>query len=235
MTQQTTNWPPPYSIIRSNRAKYIRLQIHPRKGLCLIIPAQQNEQDALKFMQSKKAWILKHLNSQSIIPEKTQSLPNSIDLKCTGNLWQLEYLPAKQCKLYCNQYDKKIILACDQKKQELIYRKLQNWLVAEAETELLDRLYTISKKTKLTYSALQVRRQKRIWGSCSNDKKISLNARLLFLPSEHVDYVIIHELCHTRFFDHSTKFWNLVGSFCPDYKKLKSEIQQLESLVPEWA
>ncbi len=57
------------------------------------------------------------------------------------------------------------------------------------------------------------------WGSCSAENRISLNFRLLFLPEEILDYVIVHELAHTKYRSHGVRFWGLVGKVMPEYKQ----------------
>ncbi|MBI5223078.1 M48 family metallopeptidase [Candidatus Micrarchaeota archaeon] len=74
-------------------------------------------------------------------------------------------------------------------------------------------------KTKI--SKISIRDNSGIWGSCSAKSKISLNYKLLFLPSEIVDYVIVHELAHTQFSSHGPRFWSLVKSVMPDYENRK--------------
>lgn len=56
------------------------------------------------------------------------------------------------------------------------------------------------------------------WGSCSSDKNININWRLALAPTSVMDYVIIHELCHTKEMNHSERFWSLVEKCMPDYK-----------------
>ena len=67
--------------------------------------------------------------------------------------------------------------------------------------------------------SINIRNQKTRWGSCSKDKNINFNYKIVFLPSLFQDYIIVHELCHLREMNHSKRFWNLVAQQIPDHKK----------------
>lgn len=70
-----------------------------------------------------------------------------------------------------------------------------------------------------SYKGITMRDQSSRWGSCSRSKNLNFNWRLIFAPVEVMDYVIIHEFCHTEVFNHSPKFWQLVETHMPQYKK----------------
>lgn len=76
-----------------------------------------------------------------------------------------------------------------------------------ARAELAGRLEMLSAIHGLSYGRLSIRSQKTRWGSCSAKGNISLNAKLVNLPAELIDYVIVHELVHTRIMNHSKAFW----------------------------
>ncbi len=78
-----------------------------------------------------------------------------------------------------------------------------------------------TKKTGLP-RRITVRNQRTRWGSCSCRGTISLNWRLIQIPSEVCEYVILHELCHLRYMNHSPQFWAAVGDVCPEYGKSKA-------------
>lgn len=68
------------------------------------------------------------------------------------------------------------------------------------------------------YTSITVRDQKTRWGSCSSRGTLSFNYRLVFAPPEILDYVVVHELCHLTYMNHSKDFWNMVASVMPEYK-----------------
>ena len=69
------------------------------------------------------------------------------------------------------------------------------------------------------YNRISIRHQKTKWGSCSGKKNLNFNCLLLLTPTEVMDSVIIHELCHLKYMNHSKEFYNEVLRVCPDYKK----------------
>ena len=78
---------------------------------------------------------------------------------------------------------------------------------AEARKRLTDRLYHLAKEYGFTCNNVSIREQRTRWGSCSHKNNISLNVKLILLPKELIDYVMLHELVHTRIHNHSKKFW----------------------------
>lgn len=83
---------------------------------------------------------------------------------------------------------------------------------------LIERLPYFAKIIGVTYGKVSVKGQKTLWGSCSARGNLSFNRLLSALPQEIFDYVIIHELCHRIYMNHSAKFWHAVEKFCSDYK-----------------
>lgn len=76
------------------------------------------------------------------------------------------------------------------------------------------------------FSKINIRNQKTRWGSCSHNGNLSFSYKILMLPPRMADYIIVHELCHLKEFNHSPKFWALVERFVPDYKEIKKELRK---------
>ncbi|MEI7890636.1 MAG: M48 family metallopeptidase [bacterium] len=77
------------------------------------------------------------------------------------------------------------------------------------------------------YGSVAIRNQKTRWGSCSSKGNLNFNYKILLLPQRHADYIIVHELCHLKEFNHSKRFWSLVAQTFPDYEKIVSQLKLL--------
>jgi len=97
---------------------------------------------------------------------------------------------------------------------------------AKAKTMLTVRLDYLARKYGYTYNKLFIRNQKTKWGTCSSKNNISLNVSLVRLPQELQDYVILHELVHTKHKNHGKKFWAEMGRLVGDAKRLKKEMRK---------
>ncbi|HCC05874.1 TPA: metal-dependent hydrolase [Candidatus Nomurabacteria bacterium] len=79
----------------------------------------------------------------------------------------------------------------------------------------------------LTWKNVSIKNTKTRWGSCSKKGNFNFNYRIIFLPEILADYLIVHELCHLKEMNHSSKFWELVEQTIPDYKKLRRELKNI--------
>lgn len=98
----------------------------------------------------------------------------------------------------------------------------------EAEQLLPQRLRMLSQKTGLDYRSVDVKQLKRRWGSCSSAKHITLNVFLMQLPWHLIDYVLAHELAHTKVMRHGAPFWEELEKHVPLAKQLRKEINQYQ-------
>lgn len=76
------------------------------------------------------------------------------------------------------------------------------------------------------YKKISIRRQKTRWGSCSKKGNLNFNYKILLIPEKFSNYIIVHELCHLKEFNHSKKFWKLVEKSIPNYKNIIREMRR---------
>ncbi len=87
------------------------------------------------------------------------------------------------------------------------------------------KLKEINNFYNFNYKKVSIRDQKTRWGSCSKNGNLNFSYKILFLPDNLANYIIVHELCHLKEFNHSFKFWLLLSEFLPNYKELKKELR----------
>jgi predicted metal-dependent hydrolase len=99
-------------------------------------------------------------------------------------------------------------------------------LRTQAKAYLSRQLEQLAQKYGFSYTKLRFTNAGTRWGSCSSQGTISLNIWLMQLPFDHIDYVLIHELCHTRHMNHSPNFWGLVETILPNYRQVRHALKQ---------
>jgi predicted metal-dependent hydrolase len=90
----------------------------------------------------------------------------------------------------------------------------------------IERIDHFNKEYKFKFNRINIKNQKTRWGSCSHKGNLNFNYKIALLPERLADYIIVHELCHLKEFNHSKKFWSLVAKTLPDYSKLRDELKQ---------
>ncbi|HRP68685.1 MAG TPA: DUF45 domain-containing protein [Turneriella sp.] len=117
----------------------------------------------------------------------------------------------------------------EEKAQLLLHKRLEKYLLTRlmqvAGHTLIERAMYCSKRYKLNAKEFFVRVQKSRLGYCTHDDRIMLNARLLLMPQKLIDYVICHELAHTRHRNHSKNFWSFLETLYPNAKVVDRKLR----------
>lgn len=96
-----------------------------------------------------------------------------------------------------------------------------------ARALVLSRLAHWSGAYDVSWTSVSIRNQKTRWGSCSKRGGLSFNYRLALIPMHLADYVIVHEMCHLKEFNHSKNFWDLVARTIPDWRVRRAELKKI--------
>ena len=102
-------------------------------------------------------------------------------------------------------------------KKDFLKHKKTALELAEKRIEYFNGFY------KFRFNKINIRNQRTRWGSCSKKGNLNFNYKIMLLPQQLADYIIVHELCHLGEFNHSRKFWNLVAKAIPNYQEMRNK------------
>ena len=217
-----------YSIDRTER-KTIGIVVEP-DGKVIVKAPLNIERDIIQdTVYKKRKWIVEKLKlTEEIkkpIPPKHE-LVSGEKILLKNRLIRLKIHPYlnkrskisyafKTLHVYINENLSEI------QREDEIKRALIEWYKEKALSIISNRIEKYLNLIDYKPQEIKVRDQKIRWGSCTKDGKLIFNWRIIMAPISAIDYIIVHELCHMKEPTHSSKFWNMVKSLFPTYKKWK--------------
>jgi predicted metal-dependent hydrolase len=222
----------------SKKAKHLQIRVS-HKGIEIIIPHKKSLSDnqIREFILQKKDWIQK--TQQRYVFQKKESydikLPEQIHLNAINQTWNVIYIPThhKRLSIQTNTSRQIKLLGSIANENGCIYL-LKQWLKTLAENYLSDILRKISDEVAIPFGKVSIRNNKTRWGSCTNQKNISLCCRLLFLPPHLVRHILLHELCHTKIMHHGNEFWSLLEKLDINTRFHRKELKKSIAYIPTW-
>jgi len=109
--------------------------------------------------------------------------------------------------------------------QDAIKKGLLTAYRGEARNYLPDRLEELARRHQFIYRQVFIKNLKSRWGSCSAKNNINLNLQLMCLPDSLIDYIMLHELTHTKIKNHSAGFWRALENLMPDYRYRRNQLR----------
>lgn len=224
---------PPYKVRVSNRTRSIGLKVSHEEGLVITIPRGFDTRLLGSILDKKRGWIERAMRKLRESPPPVAIMPEQIDLRLTNETWKVVYIFEERKKTDLTEKPHHILVIKGNTRSKLVVKRLiKTWIRKRAEELLPDRLGLISQKIGISANGLTIRDQRTRWGSCSTQNTISLNQKLVLLPPELVEYVLVHELCHTQVHSHSKNFWKHVEYFLPDYLARRKQLREYEKKIP---
>lgn len=215
---------------KNKRSRNVSIAIRPLKGVIVTLPYYLSYKYAINIVERKKDWILKQL-------PKIEHIENKATVFTENTIFNTKYRKLEICKNYDNNIKSKITPESisisypgnlDVKSpaiQEIIKSIITETLRKEAKEYLPVRTLQLADKYGFKFKKVFIKNNTSLWGSCSSVNNINLNLHLLRLPNFLIDYVIIHELCHTVEKNHGKGFWSLMDSILGDAKLISKELK----------
>lgn len=229
-------------IERKANRRSVTIFLAPKKPITVRAGLRTPDFFILNFLKIKQSWIEKNLRKfkeiENKFPEKRIKETEVFPFRGIDRTLKVVITPGK--KYFVSLAEHHILLhvpinewnaLSKQLEYENQIHALRDFYKREAVQFLHQRTLHWAQLMGLMPSQIKFREQKRRWGSCSARRVINLNWKLILFKDEIIDYVLIHELSHIQHLDHSDNFWSLVGSFCPEYKRVSKELKNNQSLT----
>ena len=208
---------------RHARARNYVLRLYANQTVVVTMPRAGTRHFARDFVASRKSWLEKQwsiLQSRQIPP---QLLLPGMEILFRGEPVALQVQQSgADCQLQFGPETAPLPSALGGNLRPALEAHLQRL----AKTELIARAGELARQHQIQFKRVIVRNQKSRWGSCSHNGTISLNWRLIQLPADVRDYIIIHELMHLRELNHSPRFWQEVERVCPNYREAEDWLKK---------
>lgn len=209
----------PYRVRRSARAKHIRITISPYDGVIVTIPLrQQYYASPTRFLREKGEWVVRQY--MRIAPPPPQPpLGNSSMIPLQGRVRKLRIGLAEGEPPRFVVAGDVIHARIPRPSRRLLRDSLKRWLQDRACIAIERVVRREAEKIGVRLRRVTIRDQKTKWGSCSKNGNLSFNWRLVLFPPAVMRYIVVHELCHLKHFNHSLRFWSLVARHDPHYQE----------------
>ena len=216
----------PDYIERSNR-KTLSLTVLKDGNIIIKAPISMKDDVIEKFVFDKQDWIRSKLMTIKETKNKFDDVMHYQKFLLYGNKYTLLLDDVKKIETNANFQ----IIFPKKTEQDKVLKGMKSWYKKVAKKVLADRLAYVESRLKLKSKAMRITDSKGKWGSCNSFGTIVFNWRVVMLPPDLIDYVIVHELCHLVEMNHSKKFWTIVERFLPKSPVLKKNIKEYGFLL----
>lgn len=229
-----------YIVKESARARHVRLKMSLREGLVVVVPKGFDHSRILGLLEKKKRWLeqaSERIETQRKFfePEPPGALPERLALRGIGEEWAVDYRTTESPQVTAvERPGNRLLVFGDTDNTEACKAALRRWLNRKTHGDIKPWLLRLAKERGFELNRVLVKSQRTRWASCSKQKIISLNLKLLFIPEDLIRYVLIHELCHTVNMNHSREFWAHLKYHEPDYLMKDEKLRAAWRFVPAW-
>lgn len=204
-------FPDNYTILFKN-VKHVGIRVSHDQRVRIVVPKWLPEQHLENILKKREDWIQKHLQRLRTRKQPVPLAENQILFK--GQIFHFEQTTQVNRSIEIDE--EHFIIRAGNLFMDKNYQL--KWYRNEARKYLEHRAQELAESHGFHYNKIFIRSQKTRWGSCSKRKNLSFNWKLIKSPLFVIDYLILHELVHTEFMNHSKQYWEKVHALYPEYK-----------------
>ncbi len=213
-----------FTVVHRKR-KTLSIEVEAPGYITVIAPEGAAEEKILKTVKSKSKWIVQKLfeiremeyrrnNKQYVNGESFIYMGRNYSLQIVLD----ENITLAEAKLIRG----KLYVYTHSNDEEVVRRAIENWYKDKAKEKIQERIKYYQHYFDIKPVRVKVKEQKKRWGSCTANKELLFNWKCIMAPSPVLDYIVVHEMCHLAYMNHSKEFWQMVKRVLPDYESRKA-------------
>jgi len=231
----------PYVFKRVPRRRHVHIVVNDEGTIEVRAPWRSSLSKAREVLRENAEWVVRTLGGVQERLARRPRLVTGTLLPLLDESLRLDVRPEAQMDLFAGSRQRRsrvqrrgTVLRVDTASlgESELRGLLEGWYRREAAAHLSARIEHYVPRLGVRPSRVTIRGQRSRWGSCSGKGTVSLNWRLMMVPSALADYVVVHELCHLRHMNHSPQFWAMVGGAVPDYRERRRSLNARQGRLP---
>ena len=207
-------------ILKGKGQRHLRLRINSSGNAILSMPKRLPKYMGIKYLQTKTAWLDKHTFQPKQISFGSKLFTGQEISIVDGSNTRNRVVISKETLEFYLQFDSN-----DPASQRYMSKIIKNLYIDHLSKIVSQRLDYYSDLTKLKYRDFAVKNLRSKWGSCDRHKQLKFSLYLLGVDMALIDYVVLHELAHTKYMHHQPLFWKLCEQYMPDYKHRQKQLK----------
>jgi len=226
-----------YNLRRSSKARKASLSVTPT-SFELLVPEGATDEQINAVLDRRRAWIIEtvqHMAERAKTQTRVYQFVTGAKIPYRGRMTKLSLEPFDGSLVevsFRNGFHIRMPSGLPLESSDAIIESaLRLWLKRRVRDDARDFVRRHGERHGLKPRGVQIKDQKHMWGSCSQDRQINLNWHLIFAPKPVLEYAVVHEMCHLKHRNHEPEFWNLVGRVLPDWSERKTWLDKNEHML----
>lgn len=201
------------------------ISVEPPNDILVVAPIGTTEEDIKGIVKSRGRWIVQKLFEFRNIDAKrvNREFVNGESFMYLGRNYplQIHVDETLQNNFKVKLFRGKFHIYVKEKSDEIIKEAMETWYREKTEEQVRKRIKYYQKFFEKKPSDIKVKEQKKRWASCTSKNELLFNWRCGMAKATAIDYIVVHEMCHMYYKNHSQEFWDLVASIMSDYESRK--------------
>ncbi|OZM58355.1 zinc metalloprotease [Lottiidibacillus patelloidae] len=218
-----------YNLMNVSDTDTIKVSIEWIDGVSVIAPENTSIDKINNELKKKAPWIIDKLNAinEVLFPPEPKEFVSGEKFPYLGRTYRLKVSRGEDVKkatlsFYQGRFWAQVPAANEEEKmKEQLKYLFKHWYIQHGQAKVEERLSLYAEKMDVKPKLVKLKEQKMRWGTCTSDGAIYLNWKVIMAPMQIVDYLLVHELAHLKYPNHSKDFWRLVATILPDFEHRK--------------